>query len=119
LVRTGNLVAEHRHAFPNRCTYFCAFLYFPTLDRADYKTSDPPNAQRFEQLWLVTFIDDNGHEAVAQAQTTSGDFVPLIAADAVRLKDIVETGKALAKPHNTKMRLIKFRNRSDVDEFSP
>jgi hypothetical protein len=55
----------------------------------DLKMTAPNGVQRIDQLWLVTFVDEAGRETVVQAKLVSGEFVPLIAADAARLDSIM------------------------------
>ena len=73
-----------------------------TPERADYNGVDPPDAHRLVH-WFVTFIDDQGQKAVAQ--------------DALRKHS--GSWRDASESSHTRMRLIKFRNRSDVDEFLP
>jgi hypothetical protein len=85
----------------------------------DLKMISPDGVQRIDQLWLVTFINDAGVETVAQAKATTGDYVPLIAADAARLKSILPAARLVAKANSKKLRLITFTRRLDVEEIQP
>jgi hypothetical protein len=97
-----------------------AFLSSSTdQHRVDFQATPPDGVERIEQLWFVTYIDRDGREIVAQAKLTSGQYAPLIAADAERLESIVEAARFLAKANNVNMRLVKFTNRSDVEEITP
>jgi hypothetical protein len=87
--------------------------------QADFKMVSPDGIQRLEQLWLVTYVDDAGREVVAQAKLTTGDYAPLIAADAARLESMMPAARELAKANNIKMRLVKFTARLDVEEIRP
>jgi len=87
--------------------------------QADFKMASPDGIQRLDQLWLVTFVDDAGREVVAQAKLTTGDYVPLIAADAARLESMMSAARELAKVNNIKMRLVKFTSGLDVEEITP
>ena len=84
----------------------------------DYST-DVPDSQRINQLWLVTYLDEAGLEVVAQARLTSGDYAPLIAADLARLESMMPAARDLAKARNIKMRLIKLTNRMDIQDIAP
>jgi hypothetical protein len=84
----------------------------------DYSASSP-DSQRITQLWLVTYINEAGLEVVAQAKLQSGDYAPLIAADLTRLESMMPAARDLATTHNTKMRLIKFTNRVDIEDILP
>jgi hypothetical protein len=75
--------------------------------------------QRLNQLWLVTYINETGEEVVAQAKLTDGRYIPLIAADLARLKSVVPAARDLAKATNTKLHLIKFTNRVDIEDIVP
>jgi hypothetical protein len=79
----------------------------------------PDSVQRINQLWLVTFINEAGEEVVVQAKLTNGDYAPLIAADPVRLENMMPAARDLAKTRNIKMRLIKLTNRLDVENIAP
>jgi hypothetical protein len=79
----------------------------------------PDSVQRINQLWLVTFIKEAGEEVVVQAKLTNGDYAPLIAADPVRLENMMPAARDLAKTRNIKMRLIKLTNRLDVENIAP
>ena len=95
-----------------------AFLSFSShKHQADFKMTSPDGVQRLDQLWLVTFVDDAGREVVAQAKLTTGDYAPLIAADAARLESMLPAARELAKANNIKMRLVKFTGRLDVEEI--
>ena len=85
----------------------------------DFKMTSPDGVQRINQLWLVTYIDEAGQELVAQAKASTGHYVPLIAADAVRLESMMPAARGVAKANKLKMRVIKFTNRLDVDEILP
>jgi hypothetical protein len=65
------------------------------------------------------YIDNAGQEVVAQAKVVTGEYAPLIAADAERLESVMEAAHGIAKARNRKMRLIKFANRLDVEEIAP
>jgi hypothetical protein len=78
-----------------------------------------PDSQRLNQLWLVTYVNDEGLEVVAQAKLESGDYAPLIAADFARLASILPAARDLATTRNIKMRLIKFTNRVDIQDIVP
>jgi hypothetical protein len=83
----------------------------------DLRTS--PDIQRFNQLWLVTYINETGQETVAQAKLATGEYAPLIAADIARLEGIMYAARGLAKANNLKMRLIKLTNRIDIEDITP
>ena len=85
----------------------------------DFKMSSPEGIQRIDQLWLVTYVDDAGRETVVQVKATTGEYVPLIALDSVRLESITAAAYGLAKARNVKMRLIKFTNRLDMEDIAP
>jgi hypothetical protein len=98
---------------------FALFLQMtPTPQRIDFN-DDTSGTQRFDTLWLVTYIDGSGHEAIAQAPTNNGEIVPLLAADETRLKNIIEAGKAIARANGIKLHLVRFSRRADIDEFLP
>jgi hypothetical protein len=84
----------------------------------DLRTS-PDSIQRFNQLWLVTYINETGQETVAQAKLATGEYAPLIAADIARLESIMQAARGLAKANNLKMRLIKLTNRIDIEDITP
>jgi hypothetical protein len=67
-----------------------------------------PDSQHFNQLWLVTYVDEAGKEVLAVAKLANGQSFPLIAADQVRVDSMMPTARVLAKSNNLKMRLIKF-----------
>ena len=76
-----------------------------------------PDGQRINQLWLVTYVNEKGLEVVAQAKLQSGDYAPLIAADFERLASMLPAARDLAKANVTKLRLIKFTNRVDIEDI--
>jgi hypothetical protein len=84
----------------------------------DYST-DAPDSQRINQLWLVTYLNEAGLEVVAEARLTSGDYAPLIAADLARLESMMPAARDLAKARNIKMHLIKLTNRVDIEDIAP
>jgi hypothetical protein len=75
--------------------------------------------QRFNQLWVVTYVNETGQETVAQAKLATGEYAPLIAADTARLESMMPAARGLAKANNLKMRLIKFTNRLDIEDITP
>ena len=85
----------------------------------DLKTTSPSGIQRINQLWLVTYINEAGLETVAQAKLVTGEYVPLIAADAERLESVMAAARDIAKAKNLKMRLIKFTNRLEIEDIAP
>ena len=77
----------------------------------DLKMTSPDGIQRINQLWLVTYINEAGREIVAQAKVTTGEYVPLIAADPARLESTdMGAARGLANVKYLKMRLIKLSN---------
>jgi len=76
-------------------------------------------SQRINQLWLVTYINETGEEVVVQAKLTNGSYTPLIAADPVRLENMMPAARDLATSRNIKMRLIKLTNRVDIEDIVP
>ena len=87
--------------------------------QAAQRDADTPAVHRFENLWVVTYIDAAGLETVAEARAASGDMAPLMAADDERLQSIIEAGKMLAATRRVKLHLVKFSQRSDIGVFSP
>ena len=85
----------------------------------DFKTTSPEGIQRINQLWLVTYNNEAGLETVAQAKLVTGEYVPLIAADAERLESVMAAARDIAKAKNLKMRLIKFTNRLEIEDIAP
>jgi hypothetical protein len=77
------------------------------------------DSQRINQLWLVTYINESGEEVVVQAKLTNGSYAPLIAADPVRLENMMPAAHDLAKTRNVRMRLIKLINRVDIEDIVP
>jgi hypothetical protein len=63
----------------------------------DFKMTSPDGIQRINQLWLVTYINEAGLEIVAQAKLVTGEYAPLIAADAERLESVMEAAHGIAK----------------------
>jgi hypothetical protein len=84
----------------------------------DYSAPDG-NAQRINQLWLVTYVDEKGEEVVVQAKLTNGSYAPLIAADSIRLENMMPAAHDLATTRNIRMRLIKLTNRVDIEDIAP
>jgi hypothetical protein len=100
---------------------FVASAFFATAPPTMHVKSDGDalSLQRFDVLWMVTYIDDAGRETIAQAPAASGELVPLMAVDGGRLQSIIEAGKMIAATRHIKLRLIRFSQRSDIGEFAP
>ena len=97
-----------------------AFLSSPIRQhQIDFKATAPDGIQRINQLWLVTYINEAGLETVAQAKLVTGEYAPLIAADAERLESVMAAARDIAKAKNLKMRLIKFTNRLEIEDIAP
>jgi hypothetical protein len=86
--------------------------------RIDFRIPGP-DSQRINQLWLVTYINETGEEVVVQAKLINGSYAPLIAADPVRLENMMPAARDLATTRNIKMRLIKLTNRVDIEDIVP
>src|SRR3954453_18561746 len=67
---------------------------------ADTKMPSPDGIQRMDQVWMIVFVDKGGVESLAQAKTTAGDYVPLIAADQARLESMLEVAQEMARALN-------------------
>jgi len=85
--------------------------------RIDLKA--PDEVQRIDEIWMVTYVNKSDVEVLVQGQLTTGEFVPMIAADRARMDSMVPAARAMAKPQNTQMRLIKLTNRVDLLEIRP
>ena len=96
-----------------------ASLSSPIQQRQMGYSTGTPDSQRITQLWLVTYRNETGLEVVAQAQLTTGEYAPMIAADLARLESMVPAARELAKTKHVKMRLIKFTNRVDIEDIAP
>ena len=94
-----------------------ATLSSPIQQRQIGYSTGTPDSHRINQLWLVTYINEKGLEVVAQAKLQSGDYAPLIAADFERLASMLPAARDLATTRNTKMRLIRFTNRVDIEDI--
>jgi hypothetical protein len=105
---------------PQLAILTAAFLSLsPPEHQIDFKMTSPDGVQRIDHLWIVTYIDDAGREVVAQAKLTTGDYAPLIAADAARLESMMPAARGIAKANNIKMRLVKFSGRLEVQDIAP
>ena len=87
--------------------------------RIDLKMSSTDGIQRIDPLWMVTYVDEAGREIVVQGKLTTGEYAPLIAADAARLESMMGAARGMATAMNIKMRLVKFTSRIDVEEIRP
>ncbi len=96
-----------------------ATLSSPIQQRQIGYSAGDPDTQHITQLWLVTYVNEKGLEVVAQAKIQSGDYAPLIAADFERLASLLPAARDLATTRNTKMHLIKFTNRVDIQDIEP
>jgi hypothetical protein len=85
--------------------------------QVDYTTRG--DSQRINQLWLITYVDETGEEVVVQAKLINGTNAPLIAADPVRLENMLPVARGLATSRNIKLRLIKLTNRVDIEDIVP
>ena len=80
----------------------------------------PNNAvQRIDPLWMVVVVNQGGVEQVVQAKMTTGEYAPLMATDRARLENITAAAREIAQANQIKLTLVKFSNRSELEEFGP
>jgi hypothetical protein len=96
-----------------------ATLSSPIQQRQTGYSIGDTDAQRINQLWLVTHLDETGLEVIAQAKLTNGEYAPMIAADLARLESMVPAARELARTHRIKLRPIKLINRVDIQDIAP
>jgi hypothetical protein len=75
--------------------------------------------QKMEKLWMLTYVNGDGIETIAQTHSPSGETVPLMAVDRQRLDSIIALGKQLSAANNIQLTLVEFSGRSDVGEIKP
>jgi hypothetical protein len=88
------------------------------LGNADVSTQVQP-LLRIEKLWMLTYVNDDGVENIAQTRSPSGELLPLMAVDQERLGSIIELGRQVSAAHKIKLTLVELSNRSDVGEIKP
>lgn len=80
----------------------------------------PPNQLlRIDEVWMFVSVDATGEGVCAAPLMGPGSLVPLIAADAARLKSLIPVARKLAKDSNTQVKLVKFSQRTELMAFSP
>jgi hypothetical protein len=105
--------------FPHFALAAAAALATAIIQPVDLKMPSPDGVQRLEQIWMITYVDSGGRETVAQAKLTSGDYAPLIAADAARLESLMPVARGIAKANQVKLQLVKFTGRLNIEEIGP
>lgn len=76
----------------------------------------PNNLPRIDSVWAAVSVDEHGEGLCAVM--TPGGWVPLIAADEARLKDIREWAKQLARTRaytGKTIRLIRLTTREELE----
>jgi hypothetical protein len=81
------------------------------------QTVQPP--QKMGKLWVLTYVNEDGVETIAQTRSPSGEPVPLMAVDQERLESIIALGKQISAAYKVKLTLVEFSSRSDVGEIKP
>jgi hypothetical protein len=64
--------------------------------KAEVTSQTVPPPQRMEKLWVLTSINGEGDETIAQTRSPTGELVPLMAVDQQRLESIIALGKQTA-----------------------
>jgi hypothetical protein len=73
---------------------------------------------RIDHIWAFVSVDANdGNEGVVAAPL-GGMLMPMIAADDARLQELRPLAAMIAQATGTKIRLIKFNLREEIEEFS-
>jgi hypothetical protein len=91
---------------------------FATQLKADVDSA-PHSIQRMETLWMLTYVNADGVETIAQTRSPTGETFPLMAIDQGRLESIITLGKQISAANKVKLTLVEFSHRSDVGEIKP
>jgi hypothetical protein len=81
--------------------------------------SMPQSIQRMETLWMLTYVNADGVETIAQTRSPTGELLPLLAVDQGRLESIITLGQQISAANKVKLTLVEFSHRSDVGEIRP
>lgn len=73
--------------------------------------------EHIKEIYAVLGGDKGGEGVVAA--NINGKWLPLIAADHVRLKDIMPLAQAIASETGDTLKLVKFTTREEVQEIKP
>jgi hypothetical protein len=87
--------------------------------KADASSQMPQSVQRMETLWMLTYVNADGVETIAQTRSPTGEPAPLMAIDQGRLESIITLGKQISAANKVKLTLVEFSHRSDVGEIKP
>jgi hypothetical protein len=82
-------------------------------------TPTPQSVQKMDKLWMLTYINVDGVETIAQTRTPTGELFPLMAVDQERLQSIIALGKQISAANKIKLTLVEFSQRSDAGEINP
>ena len=76
---------------------------------------------RIESIWAIVSVDPvDGNEGVVAAPLQAGMLsVPLIAADKARLDSILPLARAIAGASGTKLKLVRFHAREEIEVIEP
>lgn len=75
--------------------------------------------ERIDSIYAILSTDEGGEGVVAGSIGPARTMMPLIAADEVRLKDILPYARSLAKSTGMRMRLVRFTTREVIEEIEP
>ena len=73
---------------------------------------------RIDAIYAFVSVDEDGNEGVCAMPLPGLGPVPMIAADAARLKSLIPMAEKLAKLSGIKIRLIKLTTRKEIREIS-
>jgi hypothetical protein len=79
----------------------------------------PQLIQKMDKLWMLTYVNADGVETIAQTRSPIGEPFPLMAIDQGRLESIITLGKQISAANKVKLTLVEFSHRSDVGEIKP
>jgi hypothetical protein len=64
-------------------------LTFPATQLKADVTPMPQSVQKMDKLWMLTYVNVDGVETIAQTRTPTGELFPLMAVDQERLQSII------------------------------
>ena len=72
---------------------------------------------KIEEIFAYVGVDDDGNESVAELQIP-GCWVPLVATDWDRVQSLKPLASQIAKAAGRPMKLVKFRERIEVEDIT-